>query len=102
MNTHREDADGDMAVDEDYTPTETSLTTDFPPSIQSSSLSLRPHQPPHMRIFPSSNKEVGSSSRRPKPNEMEEYERGHIRRSSSRLHPSQPQSLNRYGASQHG
>ena len=28
MNTHREDADDDMAVDEDYAPMETSLTTD--------------------------------------------------------------------------
>ncbi len=101
IDSYREDADGNMAVDEDYAPTETSLTTDddedrqwqwqsrsvpitppysetdFPPSIQSSSLSLRPQQPPHMRIFPLSDKEVGSSSRRPKPNNMEEDERGH-------------------------
>ncbi len=101
MKPYREDADGDMAVDKDYAPMETSLTTDddkdprwqwssrsasshlscsetdFPPSIQSSSLSLRPQQPPHMRIFPLSDKEVGSSSRRPKPNNMEEDERGH-------------------------
>ncbi len=113
MTADREDADGDMVVDEDYALTETSLTTDddkdrqwqwpsrsvpshsscsetdFPPSIQSSSLSLWPQQPPHMRIFLSLDKEVGSSSQRPKPNDMEEDERGHIRSSSSRL-PSQP------------
>jgi hypothetical protein len=28
MNKHREDVDSDMAVDDDYAPTETSLTTD--------------------------------------------------------------------------
>ena len=122
MGLYREDADGDMAVDEDYAPTETSLTTDddedrqwqwpsryvpfisscsetdFPPSIQSSSLSLRPQQPPHMRVFTLPDKEVESSSRRLKPSEMEEYERGPIRSSSSRLHPSQPQPLRRQPA----
>src|SRR5258707_12766203 len=63
--------------------------TDFPPFIQSSSLSLRPQQPlPHMGIFSSSEKEVGPS-RRPEPKGMEEDERGHISSSSSsssRLH----------------
>jgi hypothetical protein len=115
MTADWEDVDSDMAVNEDYTPTETLLTTDddkgrqwqwpsqsvpshsscsetdFPSSIQSSSLSLWLQQPPHMRIFLSPDKEVGSSSRRPKPNEMEEDKRGHIRSSSSRLHPTQPQ-----------
>jgi hypothetical protein len=121
MRTNREDADVDMAVDEDYTPTETLLTTDDDEDRQwqwpswsvsslclalklischpsSSSLSPWPQQPPHMGIFQSSDKEVRSSSRRPRPNEMEEDERGPIRSSSSRLHPSQPQPLRRQPA----
>jgi hypothetical protein len=119
MKLHQEDVDIDMVVNEEYVPTETSLTTDddedcqwqwpsqsvpitspcsetdFLSSIQSSTLSPRPQQPPHMRIFPSSDKEVGFSSRPPKPNEMEDYERGHI---GTRLDPSQPQPLRRQPA----
>jgi hypothetical protein len=42
-----------------------------------------------MRIFPSSDKEVGSSSQRTEPNEMEEeVERGLEISSSNWLHPS--------------
>jgi hypothetical protein len=116
--TDQED-EGDMVVDEDYAPTETSLSlttdddedcqwqwpsrsvqftssspeTDFPSSIQSSSLSLQSQQPPHMGMFPLSDKEVGPSRRPEQPNE-----RGHIRSSSSQLHPSQPQPLRRQPA----
>jgi hypothetical protein len=86
MNKHWEDMDGNMAVNDNYTPTLSCSETDFPPSIQSNSLSLQPQQPPHMRIFPLLDKEVRSSSQQLKLNEIEEYKREHIRSSSSWLH----------------